>query len=136
LLSRFCYVFLDEIHSGLSLINDAINNSIVKYRHLIPKLDDIFNELYESCMSSKNDLKFSYYQIKMKERGEGKNNFKTKHGLFKWLVMLFSHTIIHSNLMILMNHILCAFIGSFVVDYFDDIYSKNLGENIEYLCFF
>lgn len=68
----------------------------------------------------------------MKERGEGKNNFKTKYRLFKWLVMLFNRTIIHSNLMILMNHILCAFIDSFVVDYFDDIYSKNLGEHIEY----
>ena len=84
-------------------------------------------------MSSKNYLKISYYQIKMKERGEEKNNFKSKYGLFKWLVMLFSHTIIHSNLMILMNHILYIFIGSFVVDYFDDIYSKNLCEHIKYL---
>jgi len=42
-------------------------------------------------------------------------------------------TIAHSNLMRLMNHILNALIGSFVVDYFDDIHSKNLGEYIEYL---
>jgi hypothetical protein len=33
----------------------------------------------------------------------------------------------------LMNHILTALIGSFIVDYFDDIHSKNLGEYIEYL---
>jgi hypothetical protein len=30
---------------------------------------------------------------------------------------------------------LCVFIGSFVVDYFDDIHSKNLGEHIENLWF-
>jgi hypothetical protein len=47
--------------------------------------------------------------------------------------MLFSLTIAHSNLMRLMNHILCAFICNFVVDYFDDIHSKNLGEHIEHL---
>jgi hypothetical protein len=49
--------------------------------------------------------------------------------------MLFSLTIAHSNLMRLMNHILCAFICNFVVDYFDDIHSKNLGEHIEHLWF-
>jgi len=69
----------------------------------------------------------------MKEGDDEKNNFKTKYGLFKWLVMLFSLTITHSNLMRLMNHILSAFICSFVVDYFDDMHSKNLGEHVEHL---
>jgi len=82
---------------------------------------------------SKIDLKISYHQIKMKEGDDEKNNFKTKYGLFKWLVMLFSLTITHSNLMRLMNHILSAFICSFVVDYFDDMHSKNLDEHVEHL---
>jgi hypothetical protein len=106
---------------------------MINYRHLIPKIDDILSELYESCMFSKIDLKIGYHQIKMKEEDEGKNNFKTKCGLFEWLVMLFSLTLAHSNLMRIISHILCAFIGSFVVDYFDDIYSTNLGEHIEHL---
>jgi hypothetical protein len=33
----------------------------------------------------------------------------------------------------LMNHILCAFLGSFVINYFDGIHSKNLSEHIKYL---
>jgi hypothetical protein len=83
------------------------------------------------------DLKNSYHQNKMKEGDERKSNFKTKCELFEWLVMLFSVTIAHINLMRLMNHILCAFTRSFVVDYFNDIYSKNLGEHIEHLqCLF
>jgi hypothetical protein len=44
LFSRFCYIFPNDIHSGLPLINDTINNSMVKYGHHIPRLDDIFNE--------------------------------------------------------------------------------------------
>ena len=78
LLSKFCYVFSNEIHRGLPLIKDAINNRIVKYRYLIPKFNDIFNELHGSCMFSKIDLKICYHKIKMKEGDEGKNNFNTK----------------------------------------------------------
>jgi hypothetical protein len=117
----------------LPFINDAISNNIVNYRHPIPILNDILNELHGFYVFSKIDLKISYHQIKMKEGDDEKNNFKTKYGLFKWLVMLFSLTITHSNLMRLMNHILSAFICSFVVDYFDDMHSKNLGEHVEHL---
>ena len=86
-------------------------------------------------MLNKIDLKIGYHQITMKEGDEGKNNFKTKYGLFELLAMLFSLTIAYSNLMRLMNHVLCVFIDSFVVDYFNDIHSKNLGEHIENLWF-
>jgi hypothetical protein len=54
---------------------------------------------------SKIDLKIGYHQIKMKKGYGRKNDFKIKYGLFKWFVMLCSLTIVHSNLMTLMNHI-------------------------------
>jgi len=96
---------------------------MVKYRRSITILDYILNELYGFC---KTDLKIDYYQIKMLKRDKRKNNYKPKYELFKWFIMLFSHTIAHGNLMILTTHILCAFINNFVADYFDDIYSNNL----------
>jgi hypothetical protein len=46
----------------------AINNIMVKYRHLIPKLDDMLDKLHESYVFSKIDLKSGYHQIMMKER--------------------------------------------------------------------
>ena len=48
----------------------AINNITVKYRHLIPNLDEMLDEFHGSCMFSETDLKSRYHHIKMKEADE------------------------------------------------------------------
>ena len=59
-------------------------------------------------------------------------DFKTKEGLFKWVIIPFSLSNAHATFMIYMDDLLQPFIGKCVIVYLDDvfIFSRSWEEHV------
>ena len=82
-----------------------LNKLTVKNKYSLPRIDDLFDQLKGTSVFPKIDLRFGYYQLKIKDADVHKTAFRTRYGHYEFLVMLFGLTNAQVAFMDLMNRV-------------------------------
>ena len=102
----------------------------------LPRIDNLLDQIGESCYFSTLDLASGYWQIAMDPNSQEKTAFITHSGLYEFLVMLFGLCNAPSAFQRLMNRVLCGLNPEegpmFVAVYLDDvlIFSRTMEEHL------
>ena len=122
-------LFAKKKDGGLRMCIDyrALNSQTIKNRYALPRIDDLFDQLYGAKRFSKIDLTSGYWQIAIAAADRYKTVFRTRYGHYEFNVMPFGLTNAPATFQSLMNDIFRDMLDVCVVVYLDDIlvYSKN-----------
>lgn len=119
----------------LCIDNRALNKQTVKDCYPLPRIDETFGNLREVSIFTTLDLRSRIHQIRLDPESIPMTAFRTKYGLFKFLVAPFGLTNAPAAFVNLVNDIFRPFIDQFVSAYLDEIliFSKPKVENIRHL---
>ena len=83
-----------------------LNKILVKNKYPLPQIDELIDSLKGAKFFMKLNLKSGYPQIPIESTDVWKMDFKTKEGLFKWLLMPFILTNASATFMRYMDDLL------------------------------
>ncbi|GJU31651.1 putative reverse transcriptase domain-containing protein [Tanacetum coccineum] len=112
-----------------------LNKLTVKNRYLLPRINNLFDQLQGSSVYSKIYLRLGYHQLRVREEDIPKTAFRTRYEHYEFQVMPFGLTNAPGVFMDLMNRVCKPYLDKFVIVFIDDIliYSKTKQEHEEHL---
>jgi len=123
-------LFVKKKDSSLRLCvaYQALNDITVKDHHPLPRIEETLNQIHGCKYFTSLDLHACFNQIRIKEGDEWKTAFRTRYGLFEFLVVPFSLNNAPAIAQTFVNDTLHEYLDQFYVYYIDNIliYSKNL----------
>jgi hypothetical protein len=112
-----------------------LNNSTVKTKYTLLKIDDLFDQLRGENIFSTIDLILGYHQVRIKEEDINKTNFKTGYIYYEFVIVPFGLTNAQVVFMCLMNDIFRNYMDRSIIMFLDEIliYSKSEEEHEHHL---
>jgi hypothetical protein len=100
-------IFVDKKDSTHRMYVDyrSLNKVTIKNKYLLPRIDDLFDQLRGAYVFSKIDLCSGYHQLKIRASDIPKIAFTTRYGLYEYTVMSFGLTNAPAYFMYLMNKV-------------------------------
>ena len=69
-----------------------LNRVMIQNRYLLPRIDDLFDQLRGARVYSKIDFRAGYHQLRVRDTDIPKTAFRTRYGHFEFTVMPFGLT--------------------------------------------
>jgi hypothetical protein len=87
-------IFIDKKDRTQRMCVDyqSLNEVTIKNKYLLPRIDDLFDQLRGACVFSKIDLRSGYHQLKIRASDIPKIAFTTRYGLYEYTMMSFGLT--------------------------------------------
>ena len=113
----------------------SFNKKTILNRYFLPLPEDLYNRLGDSRIFSKIDLRLGSWKMLVRYEDIPETAFKTRWGLYDFLLLPFEVTNAPIQFMNLMNDVFKEYLDKLVITFLDDIliYSQTIEDHVQHL---